>query len=338
MFFTDLVHYVRTGDFIVALINNSRNIDEYAFALGALSHYSGDAIGHSQGVNEAAPLIYPKLAVYGSSVTYAESRSAIKKTEFGFDVLEMAHGNYAPQSYHNFIGFKVSKDLLERAFEETYSIPMKDLFTSLDLALASYRTTVSKLFPEAAKLAWRIKESEICKASPAISEEKNIYRLARSDCEHQWGPEHERLGLGTKTLGILVRILPRVGLLKNLSFKPPTPESEKLFAQSFEASAQNYKFLLNDLRDGKLRLDNSNFDTGKPIKAGEYSLCDATYAKLLNRLNKRQYQNLSTSLRDNILEFYGDFGSSAATTMNRKIVRQVNQLKTGPTQTQAGHS
>lgn len=329
--FTDLVHYVRTGDFIISLINNSRGIDEYAFALGALSHYSGDAIGHSLGVNEAAPLIYPKYAIHGRPVTYADSRSTIKKIEFGFDVVEVAHGNYVSQDYHDYIGFKVSKDLLERAFEETYSLSMKHLFTSLDLALASYRKVASKLFPEAVKLAWRVKQSDIKRSSPAIREEQSINRLARSDYEDEWGPGHDRLGVGTKAASVLVRILPRFGFMKELSFKPPTPESARLLAQSFEASVQNYKSLLDELSDGKLSLENRNFDTGKLIKPGEYPICDTTYAKLLNRLHKRQYKNVSASLRENILAFYGNAGSMMAvkTSRNklRKTIQQVNRLK-----------
>src|ERR1700678_1412421 len=44
-FFSDLVHYTRTGDFVVALIEDagqSQDINDYAFALGALAHYAAD--------------------------------------------------------------------------------------------------------------------------------------------------------------------------------------------------------------------------------------------------------------------------------------------------------
>src|SRR6185437_8705235 len=37
-FFSNLAHYVRSGDFVVALFRNSRNANEMAFAVGALSH------------------------------------------------------------------------------------------------------------------------------------------------------------------------------------------------------------------------------------------------------------------------------------------------------------
>src|SRR5882672_7490686 len=35
-FFSDLVHYVRSGDFVEALLQDSADLNEYAFALGAL--------------------------------------------------------------------------------------------------------------------------------------------------------------------------------------------------------------------------------------------------------------------------------------------------------------
>ena len=36
--FSRLVHYVRTGDFVEALLRESQDVNEYAFALGALAH------------------------------------------------------------------------------------------------------------------------------------------------------------------------------------------------------------------------------------------------------------------------------------------------------------
>src|SRR5258708_5981393 len=50
-FFSDLVHYVRSADFLPALLEESRDLNEYAFALGAVSHYGADVEGHSRGVN-----------------------------------------------------------------------------------------------------------------------------------------------------------------------------------------------------------------------------------------------------------------------------------------------
>src|SRR5580692_473177 len=54
-FFSDLTHYVRSGDFIVNMIKEASDLDEYAFALGALAHYSADNCGHPT-VNQAVGL------------------------------------------------------------------------------------------------------------------------------------------------------------------------------------------------------------------------------------------------------------------------------------------
>src|SRR5580704_15304809 len=139
-FFSDLVHYVRTGDFVQALMRDSSTLDEYAFALGALAHYAADNEGHRLAVNRSVPLLFPKLRrKYGDVVTYDESPSAHLKTEFGFDVVQIARGRYGSDAYHDYIGFQVSKELLDRAFMETYSLDLKSIFTDYDLALGTYR-------------------------------------------------------------------------------------------------------------------------------------------------------------------------------------------------------
>src|SRR6201985_3765175 len=61
-FFSDLTHYVRSGDFIVHLFRDAKDANQLAFAVGALSHYVGDNIGHSQATNRAVAADFPKLA------------------------------------------------------------------------------------------------------------------------------------------------------------------------------------------------------------------------------------------------------------------------------------
>ena len=139
-FFSDLTHYVRSGDFVMNMIAEAQDLNEYAFALGSLAHYSADLTGHPVAVNTSVAIEYPKLRTkFGRLVTYADDPRAHLKVEFGFDVWQVGKGNYASQSYHDFIGFEVSKPLLERAFRDTYSLDLASLFTSLDLALGTYR-------------------------------------------------------------------------------------------------------------------------------------------------------------------------------------------------------
>jgi hypothetical protein len=166
--FSDLAHYVRSGDLVKAMLRLAADRNEYAFALGALAHVAGDGFGHPF-INRAVPLTYPKLlGKFGPVVTFNDHRRSHIQTEFGFDVLQIARGNYAPQRYHDFIGFEVSKPALERAFRLTYGIELDDMFLSPDLALGTYRWTVSRLIPRATKAAWALKEPDITKARPAL--------------------------------------------------------------------------------------------------------------------------------------------------------------------------
>jgi hypothetical protein len=305
--FSDLVHYVRSGDFLQALLDESTNLDEFAFAIGAVAHYGADVEGHSIAVNRAVPVLFPKLRKrFGNDVSYADDPSAHLKTEFGFDVLQTARGHYAPAAYHDFIGFQVSKDLLDRAVQDTYGVKLKDLFHTLDLSLGSYRFSVSRVLPTMTKTAWSLKHDEITKAEPTVSRQQFLYNIKRASYEKEWGPMYERPGIGARILAFILRIMPKIGPFKGLAFKVPTPEVEKMFEDSFDASVTRDKqaFANADSVSGKLRLGNRDLDTGNRVSAGEYALTDRTYDKLLVKLAAKKFEGVNAPLRQNILNFY----------------------------------
>ena len=335
--FTDLAHYVRSGDFIESMLNESSNLNEYAFAIGALAHYAADNDGHSIGVNRAVPVQYPKLrARYGNEVTYADDASSHLKTEFGFDVVQVARGNYASDAYHDFIGFKVSKDVLGRAFLKTYGLQLKDVFKSLDLAIGTFRRTVSGLIPEMTKVAWELKKDDIQKNTPGITRQKFLYNLSRADYEKEYGKDYEKPGFFAKTFAFIIRFLPKVGPLKSLAFKAPTPEAERFFMESFNATLERYRALLGQMRSQRLNLRNMDFDTGKPTRAGEYRLADETYSKLVIKLAKTDFESLQPDLRQNILAFYSDTNAPIATKRDkgdwRETLRALEKLRATPMQ------
>jgi len=304
--FSDFAHYVRSGDFIMALLHEAQDANEYAFALGALAHYASDNEGHPIGTNRAVPLIYPKLGQkYGPKVTYEDDPAAHLKTEFGFDVVQVANGKYAPKAYHDFIGFQVSKPLLERAFEDTYSLKLDDVFKNLDLALGTYRHTVSSIIPEMTKAAWSAKKKEIVQLQPGITRKKFLYNISRASYHKEWDGKFERPGPGARLLAFVFRIVPKVGPFKALAFKPPTPEAEKLFIASFNRTLDRYRQLLEEVRADRLTLPNENFDTGQPAREGEYKLADQAYLKLLEKLADTKLP-VSEPLRANILAYYRD--------------------------------
>ena len=335
--FTDLTHYVRSGDFIEALLAESRDINEYAFALGALSHYAADNEGHSMAVNRVVPALYPKLrAKYGDEVTYGENPTAHMRTEFGFDVLQVARGRYAPTDYRNFIGFKVSKHLLERAFKATYALELKDVFSDLDLAIGSYRRAASAIIPKMTQVAWETKKDEIEKLTPGAAREKYIYNISRADYEKEWGKKYDKPDFEDKLLAFFFSIIPRIGPMKTLSFKPITPETERLFLHSFEATLNQYRALLRRAQPGRIVLVNANLDLGRTTRPGEYRLADEAYSDLVTKLHKNEFNNVTPELRKNILSFFSDLNAPIATKKDssdwRKVMLALEKLKTTRTQ------
>lgn len=305
--FTDLTHYVRSGDFIIALIRESQDLNEYAFALGALAHYAADTNGHRLATNVAVPILYPKLgSKFGKLVTYWDDPTSHIRTEFGFDVLQIAQGRYAPERYHAFIGFEVSKPVLERAFLDTYGLEMKDVFGSLDLAMGSFRYSVSTVIPEMTRVAWRLKGDQVTKEIPGMTRQKFLYNLSRSSYEKDWGTSYHRPGFGTVLVTWVLRIIPKFGPFKSLAFRPPTPEVEKLFMASFNATIDNYRALLANVSAGRMELPNENFDLGQPPAAGKYLGSDEAYDKLLAKLAERKFAGVSPALRANFLDYYKD--------------------------------
>jgi hypothetical protein len=331
-FFSDLTHYVRTGDFVLALLRDAQDLDGYAFALGALAHYCADIEGHPIGTNRAVPILFPKLKKkYGDVVTYEEGRLAHVQTEFGFDVLEVSQGRYAPENYHDFIGFGVSAPLLEQAFQETYGLDLKSVLTSENRTLGSYRRDVGQLIPKATRIAWSLKQDQIKKDQPGITRKKFLYNLSRASYKKNWGGEFDEPSAGEKFLAFLIRILPKIGPLEVLELKTPTPATESLFEAGFNASLERYKRLLSQMDSGLPNLTNANFDTGEITGPGKYALNDKAQAKLLDGLAKRNFSDATPGVRSELLEFFGDTNAPNAIKKKpkewAKVQSEVQNLK-----------
>jgi hypothetical protein len=316
-FFSDLVHYVRSGSFVENLVRGAQDLDEYAFALGALAHYAADTEGHSIAVNRAVALQYPKLArKYGNVVTYADKPVAHMQVEFGFDVLQVSRGNYAPKAYHDFIGFEVARPLLERAFLKTYSLELTDVFDDLDLALSTYRHTVSSIIPTMTRAAWHMKKDELRAIQPGVTRRRFVYNLSRASFRKDWGRDYRQPGIGARLLAFLVRILPKIGPLRTLDFRTPTPQTDLLFQTSFDRSLDVYRGLLSDEAGGKLAVTDRDFDTGAITRPTEYPLADNAYCELAIRLAGKPPAAVDPQLRANVLKFFRDLSLPFATKGN----------------------
>jgi hypothetical protein len=328
--FSSLVHYVRSGDFVRELLLESQDANEYAFALGALSHYASDIAGHPA-VNQAVAIEYPKLrAKYGKSVRYAQDKTAHLKTEFGFDTVQVAKNRYASQQYHDFIGFQVSKPLLERAFPVVYGVELKDVLTHEDLAVGSYRYAVSRLIPQMTQVALQTHKKDL-RETPNFAKQKFLYRLSRSDYEKQWGKDYTQPGVGTRILSTLLRYMPKIGLFKGLAFNNPTPQTEDLYIKSINTTVDQYRAFLEKERADTLVLPNCDLDSGHTTAPGEYSLTDDTYARLLAEVSARKFDLTSPELRANILQFYSDLSLPIETKKDpgrwQGVLTSLDQLK-----------
>lgn len=332
-YFSDLSHYVRTGDFVVNLLAEASNVKEYAFALGALAHYSSDLRGHPA-VNKAVALTYPELAKkYGPAVTYEENHSAHLAVEFGFDVYQVAMNRFSFDDYHNFIGFEVSQALLQRAFLRTYGIPLQEAIRQEDLAIGTYRRAVSKSIPKMTKVALAMRGKTTSTESPA-TQRAIRYQLTRADYETDFGKQYYTPGLGYRISAALIKLIPPIGPAKKLHYKDPSPETEKLYLESVATTIATYRAFLEELRMGReLDLKDLDADTGAATKHGEYGLADRTYSKLLQQLAKNHFACVTPELRENILLFYSDLSVSAGTKEDKNwkaTAEALEQLRVRP--------
>lgn len=354
-FFSELTHYVRTGDFIEALLRDSRNINEFAFALGALSHYVADNTGHPLAVNISVPEMYPRLREkYGDHVTYEESPTAHVMTEFSFDVVQITGAGYLPRTYHNFVGFKVPKVLLSRAFQDTYGLKLDGLFLSESFSLWLYKLSASEIIPDIGGILWRRRRKEFYRVDPQIVTARFAYHLAKENYENplrrqgrfhrlepwtwRWSATAKQANVQfvSRVLVLFVEVLPKVGPLRTLRFKPPTVEVQDQFIRGFDVTVNRFEADLSDLTSHDLILHEENLDTGVPITAGRYSLADQTYAKLLNGLSKRHFRGLTPELRQDILAFYQNLDAPIATKEHpkkwKRALRQLGALRSAAVQ------
>lgn len=339
-FFSDLTHYVRSGDFVQALLRDARDLDEFAFAVGALAHYAADNNGHRIGTNRAVPILYPRLGKkYGDTVAYEKDPLAHVKTEFGFDVLEVARERYAPDSYHDFIGFEVAQELLDRAFLETYGLELKNVLLDEEKALNSYRHNVSKMIPRATKIAWSLKKDEIKDDLPDMTRKRFLYNLSKSNYEREWGKRYLKPNALERFLAFIYQLIPKIGPLKVLQFRTPTPETQRMFEASFNATLDRYRKLIEEVKAGHAELPNDNFDVGEATGPGEYRLNDDAHAKLLDQLAERKFVGTSAELREELVHFFADPNAPYATKRNAKdwarVQAELEQLKKATAETVA---
>ena len=307
-FFSDLTHYVRTGDFVAWMLTNARTPNEYAFAIGALSHYLGDTIGHSRAINPATAVEFPKLRKeFGPSVTYDESPHGHIRTEFAFDVGELVHEDFAPPAYLRFIGFKVPRKFLEEAFLHTYGFDVHEVTGPAHPALRSYRTSVRSFIPAFAEAEIVLHRHQFPAHSNSEAYQTFTERVARTNYDRHWKHAYRGPGVKAHLLAILIFIVPKIGAISDLAIKIPNAETQEWYLSSVNHTSDEFHRILHQLaQDGSdpVKLANIDLDTGDHVRRGDYLLADQTYAHLLARLTSRPDRPIPADVRQNILEYY----------------------------------
>jgi Zinc dependent phospholipase C len=306
-FFSDLTHYVRAGDFVLSLLRNAQTPDELAFAIGALSHYIGDAIGHSAAVNVSVPIEFPKLEQrYGSVVNYAQNPHAHVQTEFAFDINQLSKRRFAPYAYLKFVGLEISTNLVRKAFFETYGLDLHTIIGDKETILQTYRHSVRNFIPNIAGAETLLHKKNFPADVPSPDLTQLHNDLLQASTDNNWEAYRKEPGVGIHLYAGFIFILPKVGPLKLLAIKGPTPQTEDLYVKSLNRSIRVLRTALNDYDRLDHYLVNRDLDTGQFVKPGDYPLTDKTYAKLLSVITSHPGNSVPAQLKHDLIAYYAD--------------------------------
>ncbi|GAB3908588.1 zinc dependent phospholipase C family protein [Mucilaginibacter boryungensis] len=329
--FTNLLHYVRSGEFVSTLIAESQNLNDYAFSLGVLSHYMADKYGHSLATNKSVPIFNRKLrAKFGDVVTYADDHISHTRMEFAYDVIQTARSNYATTAYHDFIGFNMSQPVVERAFVIVYGQELKSVLPNFQSSVATFRWGVRDLFPAMINNAWKTERDTILKINPKATRKNYRYRMPRRMFNKEFGSDYKRPDFKARAVAFVIKVLPKIGPLKKFKFRYPGIACEKLFLKSMDTTLAYYTRALQ-ADPQTVVFKNIDFDTGKPTAMAEYSLADMTYDQLLLKLQDDKFAHLTYPLQQNILTYYNNIDSvklaQAPSGNGKKIYEALDALK-----------
>lgn len=329
VFFSDLTHYVRTGDFVKALLRDARTPDELAFAIGALSHYVGDSIGHAQATNPSVAEEFPALrAKYGNSVTYDDNPHAHVRAEFAFDINEIAKHRFAPAAYLRHVGLHIADSLLNRAFYETYGLDATRILGARRPTIRGYRFSVRSFLPHIAYAETVLHRAGFPPDDKDADFLKLEHELAQADFENGWDQYRRQPGIGTYTLAGLIWIVPKVGTLSMLAIRGPQPEPERRYVSSLNHAVTSLQAALERLDAIAGTLPNRDLDTGNLVVPGSYRLTDQTYAQLLARITRHPSNGIPAGLARDLLAYYADPAAPISTRSNAAAWARV-QLELG---------
>ncbi len=325
-FFSNLAHYVRSADFILNLFQEAKNPNELAFAVGALSHYVGDTVGHLKAVNPAVAAEFPNLAKrYGPSVTYDENPHAHVRTEFAFDINELCKHRLAPSAYLRHVGLRVPSAVLARTFSRTYGLNFQQVLGERRPVVRGYRFAVRSFLPRIAYAEAVLHRRGFPPDDPTPAFQVFQQHLAEADFEKGWNQYRKKPGIRTHLLAGIIVILPKVGPLSLLAIRGPEPKTHEWYIESVNEATTALQKMLREESLTPGSLPNRDLDTGEKVRPGGYRLTDQTYARLLKALTRQPAQKLPAELKQDVLDYYADPGAPISTKKNWKQWAQVQK-------------
>lgn len=326
-FFSNLTHYVRAGEFVNNLIRDSRTVNEYAFALGTLSHYVGDNDGHRFATNPSTSIEFPSLGKkYGPIVTYDEAPHAHVRTEFAYDIEQLSQHRFAPAGYMHVVGFKVPRKLVERAFFQTYGLPLHSVLGRSLPSFDSYDTAVSKILPTFAHAEVLIHRKDFPPEVNTPAFHEFATRQSQAGIENDWARFKREAGFQVHFIAFLIRIVPKIGPISDLAIRGPNAETNRWYIESVNRALDDYERMLSELAKDpthQLDLPDRDLDTGNMVRPGSYMLTDKTYAELLNKLTAEPGRSVPAGLRADVLAYYADPDAPISTKKNPKAWKRV---------------
>jgi Zinc dependent phospholipase C len=306
-FFSDLTHYVRSGDFVLSLLHNAQTPNELAFAIGSLSHYIGDTIGHSSAINLSVPVEFPKLEKrYGANVNYAEDPHAHVQTEFAFDINQLSKRRFAPSAYLKYVGLEVPRPLLAKSFFETYGLKLPDIIGTKQTSIRIYRFAARSFLPSIARAETILHKKNFPTDLPSSDLDTLAKDLTQASADNDWEKYRHPPGFRSHVFAGFIYVLPKFGTLKLLAIKGPNQNTEDLYIKSVNRSIKYLRLTLNHYDTIQNYLPNRDLDTGLKVKPGGYPLADRTYAKLLAMLTKNPDQSIPAQVKQDLVDYYAD--------------------------------
>ena len=154
--------------------------------------------------------------------------------------------------------------------------------------------------------------------------------MSRADFVKEFGKAFLQPGYFARFVAFLGNLVPSIGPLKNLPYKPLPDSVKQLFFHAYRNASDQYLKELSFVAQGKILLPDLILDTGQPARAGAYAPADKAYAELLDHHAQDHFAQMPKALADDMLNHFRDRNAALSfedsQSKRDKILDEVNQL------------